>query len=161
MNPNDKKNNRYAFFEYNGKYYGLGTIVKFKSNSVRSLYGGAELYGKYYYGCSYDDSHSFKIGESPIVFGKCVKSIGNNESVSDIIEEVITPIEVPYVSYAEREKAVSDWEDGELILWWVIYLLIIFGSCIFVFWIRIFLWTVASFIFWGCRHEKLKEYGYK
>ncbi len=156
---NDKKINRYAFFEFNGKYYGTNTIVKFKPHVLSHLHKKGGLYGRFYNGRSYDEYYAFKLGNDPDCINGCTMSIDSDKEIYTAIEKIIVPYEVPYVSPKDKKCAIADWEDGELIVWWVIYILVMFvGS---IFYIRLFIWAIASIIFFGCRNEKLKEYGYK
>lgn len=157
----NNKRNRYECFEFNGKHYGVGTVVKFKHDYVKSLHKDNDFYGRYYYGRSYNDSHTFELSSSKAKFDGREVILADNKKIYDIVEKIIVPVEVPYVAYTERKYAVKDWEDEDLIIWWAIYLFVMFVSLIFVWPIRFTLWAAASFIFWGCRHEKLKEYGYK
>lgn len=155
------KENRFQFFEFNGKYYGPGTIVKFKSEFYSPIKKQKMFYGRYYTGCSYEGWHFFRLRNSPNGQDDVCVSADKYKGIYDIIEEIIVPVEVPYVSFSERKPAVNDWEDGDLIIWWIIYILFMIFAAIFVFPINLVLWAVASFVFWGCRYEKLKEHGYK
>lgn len=150
---------KYQFFEFKGKCYGPGTVVKFKSCHCREIWGKERTHGKYtgcnkFYGWQnfiggYDDKH-FELGSTS--FNE------NEQSAEDIIEKIVVPREVPYKAYKKRKYPVSDWEEPELIMWWVVYLFVMFVSEIFVWPLRLFLWAVASIVFFGCRKTFLDKY---
>ena len=159
-----EKQNRYEFFEFNGKYYGKGTIVKFKPSFLPHMQRENELYGVYNFGRYYDSRfpngyHSFMLRKTPTDHNICMGSADNNKDIYRIVEKIITPVEVPYVSMAQKKWAVNDWEDDDLLGAWIVYLFVMGISAIFVF--RWIIWIVASVIFFSFRNYILKQYGYK
>lgn len=155
------KENRFQFFEFHGKCYGPGTIVKFKPSYMKERHGGKGYYGKYNTGCSYEGWHFFLLGNSPTDFN--VGGMGSlDQKENEIyreIEKIIVPYEVPYVPIGARKYAYNDFQIDGMIEAWIIYILVMAVSSIFI--CRIIFWIVASVVFFGWRNEVLKQYGYK
>lgn len=154
----NKQENRYEFFMFQGKCYGKGTIVKFKEPhfSLKETYN----YGKFFNGSYLNGYGCFYLcNNDASKFGNCHTSFYNSNP-EQLIEEIVVPVEVPYVDPKDKKYAYNDIQAGTF-EGWIIYLFVMFISVIFKTPLRLFIWAVASFYFFGWRHEVLKGFGYK
>ena len=146
------KQYRYHFIMIDGKCYGKGTIVKFKEPQFKSMYGKLEH-------CDYlRNSSAFfsRCDENGTVTDKAMILI---DDYTDTVDEIIVPVEVPYVSPQDKKYAKSDFEISGMIEMWVVYifLMIVFS----IFHGRIIFWAIISFFFFGIRSVMKKDGGYK
>ena len=155
MNKNQNEN-RYRFFMFNNKCYGVGTIFKFTQQYIdkRKL--------KYHYGKLTDANYLtnwvvVKTGDK-----NCLNKIGFgilDEDLTEIIEEIIAPVEAIYTNPKDKEFAYRDFEISGMIEAWMIYLFFMGISSIFV--CNVGLWIIISIVFFTWRYTEKSSYGYK
>lgn len=158
MSTKKQNNNRYNFVEINGKCYTKGTEIKIKHCLMGGRYSNylqVTLLDNNYLNCP--NTVFLRIHDEN---GKFVANImPDMEDFLEAVDEIIVPVEVPYVSPQDKKYAKSDFEISGMIEMWVVYifLMIVFS----IFHGRIIFWAIISFFFFGIRSVMKKDGGYK
>ena len=145
------------YFDYNGKRYGYGTIIKVKWRYGEEKFMTFTHYDavKGYYTFKYDDSMC-KSGYKFFVY--------TLDTLTENLIEITDQIDVTYVNnhpLVQPRKATfkEELQIDKMIVAWAWYIVLM--AITFVFNGRIFYWIILSLCFWVYRFITLKEEGYK
>jgi hypothetical protein len=144
------------FFEFNGKKYTSGTIVKLNNNFVKYNIDKDNIIAKAFVGN--DQRYWFHIiGEINQEINKeYLIGVSHNE-VEVAIENIIEPNEFEVNNVEEVQEKYCDWEYNGLITGWIIYVFLMAMFSIFKG--AIGFWIITSVVFFNWRSNKLKPYG--
>ena len=146
------------YFDYNGKRYGYGTIIK-----VRWKFGEEKNMtfvhcdsAKGHYTFKYDDSMC-KSGYKLFVY--TLKTL--EENLIEITNQIDTTYvkNHPLTTTPNKATFKEELQIDKMIVAWAWYIVLM--AITFVFNGRIFYWIILSLCFWVYRFITLKEEGYK
>ena len=137
------------YFEFKGKQYPVGAVVKITEKEMKSVgadYPYVTILNHY---VNPNGTHSCLISRSYNDWGvikSCeIETFFNN--FEDVIEEVVL---LPIAHTGNRYK---DTEVDAMLYGWIYYILIMLVSVLFKGFI--FIWIIASIVFWTWRKRKL------
>lgn len=139
------------YFEFKGQRYPVGAVVKINEKEMKSVgadYPHVTILNHY---VNANGTHTCLISRSYNDWGvikSCeIEMFFNN--FEDVVEEVVL---LPTKQHGNKYK---DTEVDAMLYGWIYYILVMLIATIFNG--RIFIWIVASIIFWTWRKRKLND----